>query len=122
MFNSEILASLKFFPTHDNGCHGMLLRKIKDTISEGEFGKRGEEYVAAQAAGRLNLSFLNVCHAKDSGTSLISQYQYTSIILRIFRQRCTLCHTMRSNQHGHLAFFGKCKPFSLAKLVWCRFS
>lgn len=26
-------------------------RKIKDTISEGEFGKRGEEYVAAQAVG-----------------------------------------------------------------------
>lgn len=35
----------------------MLLRKIKDTISEGEFGKRGEEYVAAQAAGSLNLFF-----------------------------------------------------------------
>ena len=57
----------------------MLLRKIKDTISEGEFGKRGEEYVAAQAAGGLNR------------TSLISEYrQYISFILLIFFDKCVL--------------------------------
>ena len=50
-----------FPPISDNGCHGMLLRKIKDTISEGEFGKRGEEYVAAQAAGSLNPFFCWPC-------------------------------------------------------------
>jgi hypothetical protein len=33
-------------------------RKIKDTISEGEFGKRGEEYVAAQAQLPLQILVL----------------------------------------------------------------